>query len=120
VRRGCIILSLGLAGAAAAAQPAAGPTLAPRILPPSCREAQARGEEIVVCGERDFERYRVPAPLRQNGFDKNGPVDSVSRERNGLLDHGASGIGSCSTSGIAGWTGCFHNWVRRGREQKGN
>jgi len=76
------------------------------------------GGEIVVCGRRSqSERYRLP--IRPDGFDKRGPVQSVSRERNALIQEGDSGIGSCSTSGPGGWTGCFHRDVKRGREQHG-
>ena len=62
------------------------------------------GEELIVCGRRERSPYRLPEP--PEGFDPKGPVDSVSRERNRLLDLGATGIHSCSTVGPGGWTGC--------------
>jgi len=80
-----------------------------------------RGEdpdEVVVCGRRgERELYRLP--IRNQGFDKDGTVDSVSRERHRLYEVGDSGIGSCSTVGPGGWTGCFHQWVKARREQRG-
>jgi hypothetical protein len=74
------------------------------------------GGEIVVCGRRDEERYRLP--IRTEGFDASGPVDSVSRERHRLIQEGDSGVGSCSTSGAGGWTGCFHQQRKRQCQQK--
>jgi hypothetical protein len=75
------------------------------------------GEEIVVCGRRgESERYRLP--IRPQGFDAAGPVDSVSRERHRLIQEGDSGVGSCSTSGPGGWTGCFHQQTKRRCQQK--
>lgn len=78
---------------------------------------QKEGEEIVVCGRRnETERYRLP--IRSEGFDPNGPIDSVSRERHRLIQEGDAGIGSCSTTGPGGYTGCFHRDTKRRCEQK--
>ena len=75
------------------------------------------GGEIVVCGRRnEAEKYRLP--IRPQGFDASGPVDSVSRERHRLIQEGDSGVGSCSTSGPGGWTGCFHQQRKRQCQQK--
>lgn len=84
---------------------------------PDCPPRAAGEEEaIMVCGRRSqAERYRLPPPPER--FDPNGPVDSVSRERHGLIQEGDSGIGSCSVSGPGGWTGCFHREVKRRCEQ---
>jgi hypothetical protein len=76
------------------------------------------GEEIVVCGRRDrTERYRLP--IRPQGFDPKGPVESVSRERHRLIQEGDIGIGSCSTIGPGGYTGCFHRDTKRRCQQEG-
>ena len=73
-------------------------------------------EEVVVCGRRrDAMRYRVP-PLRE-GFDPKGPVDSVSRERNRLMEGDSGGLGSCTTVGPNGMNGCFEKGVWRKRQQ---
>lgn len=74
-------------------------------------------DEIVVCG-RGPERspYRLPPP--QEGFDPKGPVDSVSRERHRLYEVGEAGIGSCSTVGAGGWTGCDLQRWKSARQQE--
>ena len=67
----------------------------------------ARGDEIVVCGRREEPRSRYRLPEEPDrGFDPGGAVDSVSRERNRLMEPGASGTGSCSPAGLGGFTGC--------------
>jgi hypothetical protein len=99
-----------LAQAAAPADPA--PSLTGPLVTRACRPNR---DDITICGRRnDAESYRVPAP---DGFDPSGTVDSVSRERHRLLDVGASGIGSCSTVGPGGWTGCMLNTWREADEQ---
>ena len=118
------LLSLALA-APALAQPA-GPPLPPRLAPrtatppPTVCENAPAGEEIVVCGERESdERYRLPL-VRNQRFDPNGNVDSVSRERNRLLGTNAGGtLGSCTNVGPNGMTGCHNQGVWQRREQKG-
>jgi hypothetical protein len=87
-----------------------------RVVPDDCGPKR-KSDEIVVCGLRDSsDRYRIPPPAR---FDPKGPVASVSRERNRLLGPNAAGLGSCSTSGPNGMTGCLNQRVWRDREQKG-
>jgi hypothetical protein len=95
----------------------------PRAAAPSILEALSacapggRSDDIVVCGRRrDDERYRLP--LRDQGFDPDGPQESVARERGRLLEGGESGIGSCSTAGAGGWTGCFAQEVKRRQQQR--
>jgi hypothetical protein len=76
--------------------------------------------DIVVCGERRAkEQLRYRLPIRQDGFDPAGPVESVSRERHRLYQAGESGTGSCSVSGAGGWTGCLIKGWRARREQYG-
>ena len=72
--------------------------------------------EIVVCGRRETEKYRLP--IRPDGFDPKGMMESVSRERNKLLQEGDSGIGSCSTVGPGGWTGCGARQFKQRLEQE--
>ncbi|HLL58280.1 MAG TPA: hypothetical protein VK391_00115 [Allosphingosinicella sp.] len=81
---------------------------------PKCEPGPAG--EILVCGRRNEEKYRLP--IRAQGFDASGPADSVSRERHRLIQEGSSGVGSCSTSGPGGWTGCFHEQTKRRCQQK--
>jgi hypothetical protein len=65
------------------------------------------GEEIVVCARREVKRspYRIPEP--PDRFDPGGNQESVSRERHDLYEQGDTGIGSCSTVGPGGSTGCM-------------
>ena len=75
-------------------------------------------DEVVVCGRRERgEQYRLP--LRQDRFDPGGPVASVSRERNSLLEGQGSALGSCTNVGPNGMTGCLNKEVWRRREQYG-
>ncbi len=107
--------ALLLLAMAAQAEPNSTTLTTPRIVP-RC-ETDGAGEDIVVCGRRDRdEQYRLP--IRPNGFDKKGPIDSVSRERNRLIQEGDSGVGSCSTTGPGGASGCFAKGVRRRCEQE--
>ena len=126
-----LLLALGAATAAAQppSRPREGPTLDPlkpivRSLDAPCdRRGTAGGngeEDIVDCGRRDEPRspYRIPPP--PDRFDPAGDVDSVSRERNGMLDYGDAGIHSCSTVGPGGYTGCTFKQWKRDREQFGH
>jgi hypothetical protein len=104
------------------AQPAdAGPVEAPRIVPDGrcARPSDNLSEdELVVCGRRiEPNRYRLP--IRPDRFDPSGQVDSVSRERHRLYEVGDSGIGSCSTVGPGGWTGCAFKKFKADVEQYG-
>ena len=87
----------------------------PRVVP-ACRKDET-ATEIVICG-KPLERspYRLP-PQQHRGFDPEGPVMSVSRERNALLEHGDTGIHSCSTTGPGGWTGCDLKVIKRAEQQ---
>ena len=88
-----------------------GPPAPPQIVR-NCRNNQTG--EIVVCGSQRSP-YRLPPPSPR--FDPDAGVNSVSRERNGLLEAGDSGIGSCSTVGPGGSSGCTMQSFRRSREQ---
>jgi hypothetical protein len=108
-----LVVQIGLlllSQAAAPTDPA--PTLIGPLVTPACRSNR---DDITICGRRDgVGGYRLP---EQDGFDPSGTVDSVSRERHRLLDVGATGIGSCSTVGPGGWTGCMLNTWREADEQ---
>ena len=108
-----------LAAAPAGAQPAAAPRAAePKIstmiiygddpCPPSTDDT------IVVCARKpDKERYRIPEALRG---DPNDPKNQAWAERATALEYaGRSGIGSCSTVGPGGASGCFNQIVREAR-----
>jgi hypothetical protein len=76
---------------------------------------------IIVCGKRGptESRFRLAPAARDPGFDVNGSVDSVSRERHKLMEAGAAGTGSCSTTGAGGWTGCMVRGWDRADQQRG-
>ncbi|HEX8644129.1 MAG TPA: hypothetical protein VF702_09480 [Allosphingosinicella sp.] len=114
---GATLLLLPFAGAANA-QPPSDP-LRVRVLTPECENAH--GDEIVVCGRRDESRSRYRLPEEPDrGFDPSGAMESVSRERNALTEHGArTGPGSCTNVGPGGWTGCMAGDFRRDIEQYG-
>jgi hypothetical protein len=101
---GLLLIALAQASAAGAQAHSSGEVVVPKIGVREC-PAQETSGEIVVCGKGTGRSpYRLaPAP---EGFDPHGDMDSVSRERHRLFEVGASGIGSCSTSGPGGWTGC--------------
>ena len=68
----------------------------------------ARGDEILVCGNRGERSspFRLPEEP-DNGYDPRGTMESVSEERNAMTEHGArTGPGSCSTVGPGGAYGC--------------
>jgi hypothetical protein len=74
--------------------------------------------EIVVCADPDPPKspYRLPLPLERERGDPN--TTSVSRERNGLFDFDAGGIGSCGVAGAAGNFGCGFQKHKRWVEQR--
>jgi hypothetical protein len=87
-------------------------------LVPDCE--RSRGNEIVVCGRREEPRSRYRLPEEPDrGVEPAGTVDSVSRERNRLMEPGAAGTGSCSPAGSGGWSGCMANDFRHMRDQYG-
>ncbi len=89
-----------------------------------CRSATLTAG-ITVCGraQGNAERFRLPLRDADDGFDPRGPVDSVSRERQRLIDgDGASPDltrGSCSSVGASGMTGCMIKAWREHDQQKG-
>ncbi len=75
---------------------------------------------IIVCGRKSGDSpYRLPPSMRGRGFDVNGAVDSVSRERHKLMDVGDAGTGSCGNVGAGGWTGCMVKGWRAADQQRG-
>lgn len=106
-------LLMGLMGVAAMALPAA-PAMAQTSLGAGVLEifgndkcpTNANGEEIVVCKRLDErERYRIPDNLRTIAPSPEN-VSWAQRQRD-VLQVGDTGIGSCSTVGPGGQTGCF-------------
>jgi hypothetical protein len=113
---------LAAAPAAAQAPPTPAPAppasaAAPTIVP-DC--SNRRTQEIVVCGRRG-ERSAFRLPPQPEGFDPDGAMPSVSRERHRLYEVGQTGIGSCTNVGPGGWTGCqFLHWRDEHHQRDGN
>ena len=116
-----LALLIGSAPAFAQSDPAAAGPPEPKInqlvvygddpCPPSTNE------EITVCARKpDAERYRIPEDLREN---PNDPVKQSWATRATEMQYvGRSGIGSCSTTGPGGMTGCYNDLVRQARAER--
>ena len=77
------------------------------------------GEEIVICERRSAqEQYRVPKELRE--FQVTPENASWAAKAQGTLDTGTGidTIGSCSTSGAGGQTGCFAQQANAARAER--
>ncbi|WP_293866112.1 MULTISPECIES: hypothetical protein [unclassified Sphingomonas] len=74
------------------------------------------GEEVVVCVRRSAEeQFRIPKELRNFEVTPENAAWAV-REK-GNADVGAVGVGSCSTVGAAGATGCFVQQATRAKAE---
>jgi hypothetical protein len=75
------------------------------------------GDTIVVCARKpEGERYRIPEVLRG---DPNDPKNQAWASRATALEYaGRTGIGSCSTVGPGGASGCFNQIVRQARAER--
>jgi hypothetical protein len=78
---------------------------------------ESTNEEITVCARKpDAERFRIPEVLRS---DPNDPVNQSWANRATEMQYvGRSGIGSCSTTGPGGMTGCYNDLVRQARGER--
>ena len=115
-----LLLLLGAAPALAQDAPAAGPddvrinqlvVYGDDPCPPSTNE------EITVCARKpDAERFRIPEDLRS---DPNDPVNESWANRATEMQYvGRGGIGSCSTVGPGGASGCYNELVRQARAER--
>lgn len=80
-----------------------------------CRKPSSENE-IIVCGQRQRNRYAVTDP--EAPFDPSGDTPSVMRERQSWAQEGDAGTQSCSPVGPGGWTGCMIQQWKRQREQR--
>jgi hypothetical protein len=72
-------------------------------------------DKIVVCTHRpEAERYRIPPKIRPSGTPQQ--VEAWAVRSKNLKDAGKTGIGSCSSVGPGGYTGCL---VQEIQEAKG-
>lgn len=113
---------LALAAAPAAAQgaaaaPAAEPKISAMVVYGDDPCPPGTDDMIVVCARKpEGERYRIPEILRG---DPNDPKNQAWAERATALEYaGRSGIGSCSTVGPGGASGCFNQIVREARADR--
>lgn len=121
-----LLLAAAGAGLAFAAAPALAQGTAPPAAEPKISAMVVYGEDpcppstndtIVVCARKpEGERYRIPEILRG---DPNDPKNQAWAERATALEYaGRSGIGSCSTVGSGGASGCFNQIVREARAER--
>ncbi len=76
----------------------------------------SNGEEIVVCQRRDAqEQFRIPKEVRT--LEITPENESWAAREKSNQDVGAVGVGSCSTVGAAGATGCFVQNARRAKRE---
>ncbi|MEO7179178.1 MAG: hypothetical protein ABIW83_10070, partial [Allosphingosinicella sp.] len=102
----------------AALAPAAEPKISTMIIYGDDACPPSTDDTIVVCARKpDKERYRIPEALRG---DPNDPGNQAWATRATALEYaGRSGIGSCSTVGPGGASGCFNQIVREARAERG-
>ncbi len=74
-------------------------------------------DEIVVCARRpERERYRIPEAFRDGQQLRDG--ESWASRAESIENEGQTGIGSCSTVGPAGFTGCWEEMMRQYRQDR--
>lgn len=79
----------------------------------------SNNEVIVVCRRLpEEERFRIPMDLREGTIGPESTASAVRNQRIVDKDVAADGIGSCSTVGAGGATGCFMQNVRKNREAR--
>lgn len=77
----------------------------------------ANGNEIVVCVRKPAgERFRIPKEIRPESIKRE--YQSFAVRQDGINDTGAAGIGSCSTIGAGGQTGCITQQNRRWKRER--
>jgi hypothetical protein len=108
---------LACAAPAAAQAPAPEPKISAMIVYGDDPCPPSTDDTIVVCARKpEGERYRIPEVLRG---DPNDPKNQAWAERATALEYaGRSGIGSCSTVGPGGASGCFNQIVREARAER--
>lgn len=76
----------------------------------------SNGEEIVVCQRRSAqEQFRIPQEVRT--LEVTPENESWAAREKSNQDVGAVGVGSCSTVGAGGATGCFVQNARRSKRE---
>jgi hypothetical protein len=76
----------------------------------------SNNEEIVVCQRRSAqEQFRIPKEVRT--LEVTPENETWAAREKGNQDVGSIGVGSCSTVGAAGATGCFVQQARRAKSE---
>ena len=77
------------------------------------------GNEITVCARKaESERYRIPAPFREQPSTKS---EAWTQRVIAYESVGSTGTQSCSPVGAGGWTGCEAKFIHNGMaERKAN
>ncbi len=76
------------------------------------------GDEIVVCQRLDeAERFRIPKDLRQPSGPPQETTSWAVRSQD-VAHTGDYGVGSCSTVGVGGTTGCFVKQATAARAER--
>jgi len=79
----------------------------------------AEGNEIVVCARRpETDRFRIPQELRNLEVTPENRSWAVRQQD--VLNAGAQGIGSCSTVGPGGQSGCFGQAAAAAKAERQN
>ena len=74
------------------------------------------GSEITVCARKaEGERYRIPAPFREQPSTKS---EAWTQKVIAYESVGATGVQSCSPVGAGGWTGCASKFIRDNAAEK--
>ena len=74
------------------------------------------GNEITVCARKaESERYRIPAPFRDQPSTKS---ESWTQRVIAYESVGSTGAQSCSPVGAGGWTGCASRFISNGMADK--
>lgn len=75
------------------------------------------GDQIIVCARRpERERYRIPEAFRND--ERLRDSESWASRFESVEDAGETGIGSCSTVGPAGFTGCWEEMMQQYRKER--
>ena len=74
------------------------------------------GNEITVCARKaESERYRIPAPFREQPSTKS---ESWTSKVIAYESVGSGGTQSCSPVGAGGWTGCASQFIHNGMAER--
>ena len=116
-RISALVIAAGLAAAPALAQDEGGDRVNMVIVYGDDACPPSTDDEIIVCARKpDADRYRIPEILRDNPNDPAN--DSWANRAIEMSYVGRTGIGSCSTVGPGGATGCYEQLVRQARAER--